>query len=325
MNEERYDVSLPREGGFQAFISKQKIWLNILLFIITSISTFFVGLTWSVSFKYADSLTQDIDFSLVTSILQDPQVIFLSMIYSVVLLGILLSHELGHFLTCRYYNVDATLPFFIPAPTLIGTMGAFIKIKSPITRKKQLFDIGIAGPIAGFLLSVPALAYGLHLSKVVPAVPREGSIIFGEPIILKIIGSMLFKNIPEHVDIILHPVAFAGWVGILVTALNLFPIGQLDGGHIFYAVLGKRSRKFSVLFIAVFVIMGVIFWMGWLIWAVLIYFLGLKHPRIVDEDIPLSQGRKILGLAILIVFILSFIPDPIKGYSLIDVLKTSIF
>ena len=136
---------------------------------------------------------------------------------------------------------------------------------------------------------------------------------------------MLFKNIPEHVDIILHPVAFAGWVGILVTALNLFPIGQLDGGHIFYAVLGKRSRKFSVLFIAVFVIMGVIFWMGWLIWAVLIYFLGLKHPRIVDEDIPLSQGRKILGLAILIVFILSFIPDPIKGYSLIDILKTSIF
>lgn len=302
----------------------RRIWLNIILFIATLFSTFFVGITWSLSFKYADVFSQSPQIDLNVKIFEDPQIISLSIVYAIVLIGILLGHELGHFLACQYYKIDATLPYFIPAPTLIGTLGAFIKIKSPITRKQQLFDIGIAGPLVGFILSVPTLIYGLSLSRAVPAIPREESLIFGEPLILKIIGSMIFKNIPPDFDVILHPVAFAGWVGIFVTALNLFPIGQLDGGHISYALLGPKSRNLAKLFLGIFIFMGIFFWIGWFIWVFIIFLMGLRHPRVVDEETPLSPRRKFLGFVIFIIFILSFIPDPIKGYNgsnLIDLIK----
>jgi len=305
-------------------IPLKRIWLNILLFVVTAFSTFFVGITWSLSYLYADVLSQTPESSLSLKIFEDPQVIALSIIYAVVLLGILLGHELGHFLTCQYYRIQATLPYFIPAPTLIGTLGAFIKIKSPITRKQQLFDIGVAGPLTGFILSVPALIYGLSISKAVPALPREGSYIFGEPLLLKIAGALIFKDVPANFDILLHPVAFAGWVGIFVTALNLFPVGQLDGGHVAYALFGPKSRNLAKVFFAVFLFMGVFFWIGWVIWALLIYFLGLKHPRVVDEATPLSPGRRVVGFVMIGIFILSFIPDPIKVYegtNLLDFLK----
>ncbi len=303
---------------------KRKIWLNIILFVVTVLSTFFVGITWSLSFRYADVITRNSEADLSVKIFEDPQIILLSLIYAVVLIGILLSHELGHFLTCQYYKINATLPYFIPAPTLIGTLGAFIKIKSPITRKQQLFDIGVAGPLTGFILSVPALIYGLSLSKAVPAVPREESLIFGEPLILKIVGSVIFKDVPADFDVILHPVAFAGWVGIFVTALNLFPLGQLDGGHVAYALLGPKSRNLAKLFIGIFIFMGFFFWVGWFIWIFIIMLLGLKHPRVVDESTPLSPRRKLLGFVVFIIFILSFIPDPIKGFdgaNLVDLIK----
>lgn len=303
---------------------RKRIWINVILFVVTVFSTFFVGITWALSFRYADVITQNSQINLGLKILEDPQIISLSIIYAVVLIGILLGHELGHFLTCQYYKIDATLPYFIPAPTLIGTLGAFIKIKSPITRKKQLFDIGVAGPLTGFILSVPTLIYGLSLSKAVPAVPREESLIFGEPLILKIVGSMIFRNVPPDFDVILHPIAFAGWVGIFVTALNLFPVGQLDGGHVSYALLGPKSRNLARLFIGIFIFMGFFFWMGWFLWAFIIVFLGLRHPRVIDEGTPLSPQRKFLGFVMLIIFILSFIPDPIKGYgssNLVDLIK----
>lgn len=303
---------------------RKRIWINVILFVVTVFSTFFVGITWALSFRYADVITQNSQINLGLKILEDPQIISLSIIYAVVLIGILLGHELGHFLTCQYYKIDATLPYFIPAPTLIGTLGAFIKIKSPITRKKQLFDIGVAGPLTGFILSVPTLIYGLSLSKAVPAVPREESLIFGEPLILKIVGSMIFRNVPPDFDVILHPIAFAGWVGIFVTALNLFPVGQLDGGHVSYALLGPKSRNLARLFIGIFIFMGFFFWIGWFLWAFIIVFLGLRHPRVIDEGTPLSPQRKFLGFVMLIIFILSFIPDPIKGYgssNLVDLIK----
>lgn len=302
----------------------RRIWLNIILFIATLFSTFFVGITWSLSFKYADVFSQSPQIDLNVKIFEDPQIISLSIVYAIVLIGILLGHELGHFLACQYYKIDATLPYFIPAPTLIGTLGAFIKIKSPITRKQQLFDIGIAGPLVGFILSVPTLIYGLSLSRAVPAIPREESLIFGEPLILKIVGSMIFKNIPPDFDVILHPVAFAGWVGIFVTALNLFPIGQLDGGHISYALLGPKSRNLAKLFLGIFIFMAIFFWIGWFIWVFIIFLMGLRHPRVIDEETPLSPRRKFLGFVVFIIFILSFIPDPIKGYNgsnLIDLIK----
>lgn len=298
-----------------------KFWLNILLFIITCFSAFFVGLSWSVSYTYSDELTRDSQFVPTPQVFSDPRVIGLSLVYAGVLIVILLGHEMGHYLTCRYYHIEATLPFFIPAPTLIGTLGAFIKIKSPITLKKQLFDIGVSGPLVGFCLSLPALIYGLSLSKIVPSVPRVDTLVFGEPLLLKFISSLMFRNIQAESDLFLHPIGFAGWVGILVTAFNLFPVGQLDGGHVSYALLGQKSKPLARLLIIVFIIMGVFFWIGWIVWALLILLLGLKHPRVIDEGERLSPLRQALGIVVVAIFILSFIPAPLKGYSLLELAK----
>jgi membrane-associated protease RseP (regulator of RpoE activity) len=306
-----------------SFSLTKNIWINILLFVITVFTTLSVGISLSVNYLHTEALVQGSQVPLNLETVMDPQVISLAIIYVVVLLGILLGHEFGHFLTCRYYRIDATLPYFIPAPTLIGTLGAFIKIKSPVTRKKQLFDIGVAGPLTGFILSIPALIYGLSLSKALPpsAAEEQFVIVFGEPLILKILGVFIFKNIPSDYSVFLHPVAFAGWVGILVTSFNLFPVGQLDGGHVSYSLLGEKARHVAGIFLGVFIIMGIFFWIGWFIWALILVFLGWRHPRIVDESIPLSPRRKLLAYLMVVIFILSFITDPIKGYNLFEIMR----
>jgi hypothetical protein len=299
----------------------RKSWLNLLLFLVTCLSAFFVGITWSVSYTYSEQLTGDSQFVLSPQVFTEPTVIRLSLVYAAVLIVILLGHEMGHYLACRYYRIEATLPFFIPAPTLVGTLGAFIKIKSPITRKKQLFDIGVSGPLTGFLLSIPAVVYGLSLSKIVPAIPREDAFVFGEPLLLRLVGGILFRGAAAESDLFIHPIGFAGWVGILVTAFNLFPVGQLDGGHVSYALIGKKSRPLAKLFLGVFIAMGIFFWVGWIVWALIILLLGLKHPRVVDEGERLSTSRRVLGAAVVAIFILSFIPAPVKGYSLLDLVR----
>jgi membrane-associated protease RseP (regulator of RpoE activity) len=301
--------------------TRPRSWVNIVLFVVTCLSAFFVGLSWSVSYIYADQLAANPRFAPPAQAFADPRVIQLSLLYAAVLIVILLGHEMGHYLTCRHYRIEATLPFFIPAPTLIGTLGAFIKIKSPITRKKHLFDIGIAGPLSGFVLSLPALVYGLSQSRIVPSIPREEALVFGEPLLLKLIGGLLFKNAPAGSDLFLHPVGFAGWVGILVTSFNLFPIGQLDGGHISYAFIGQRSKPLAKILLVAFAAMGVFFWVGWIVWALIILLLGMKHPRVADEQEKLSLSRRVLGFVIIAVFALSFSPAPIKGYSLLELAK----
>jgi hypothetical protein len=303
----------------------QRYWLNILLFVITCFSTFFFGLTWSAGYIYSDQLIQNPQFVLGFSAFTDPRIIGLGLVYVAVLLAILLGHEMGHYLACRFYRIDATLPYFIPAPTLIGTLGAFIKIKAPITRRKQLFDIGVAGPLTGFVLALPALIYGLSMSKVVPAIPREEGFVFGDPLILKLIGGLMFRDAPVRSELLLHPIGFAGWVGILVTAFNLFPVGQLDGGHVSYALLGEKSKPLSRLFIGVFIIMGIFFWVGWIVWALVILLLGFKHPQLRGHQESLSSGRRLLAAVMVLIFILSFIPAPIEGYSLLEFVRQWIF
>jgi len=318
------DVSSPLQPRKprRSFFDKKRLWLNGLLFLLTCVSATFVGMSWSVSYTGGGTIDADSGMSSLAGMMKDPHIISLSIIYAAVLLGILLFHEFGHYLACRHYGIDATLPYFIPAPTLIGTMGAFIKIKSPITRKRQLFDIGAAGPLAGFVVSLPALIVGLMLSTPVPPLPREDAILFGEPLLLKMLENIIFRGTPEPFDLVLHPVAFAGWVGILVTALNLFPVGQLDGGHIFYSLFGVKSRMAGRLMLAGFICMGIFFWVGWFVWAVLIAFIGLKHPRVMDEAVPLSPGRKWIGALIVLIFIFSFTPEPVHGYDLLTLIKT---
>ncbi len=298
---------------------RSKTWLNAVLFVLTIASAYIGGLSWGANYVFADQLSSGAAFQ-ATGLMSDPRVMLLGGIYALALMIILTGHELGHYLTCRHYGISATLPYFIPMPNLIGTMGAFIKIKSPIAGKKPLFDIGISGPLAGFVLSVPAVIVGLLLAKTVPALPRDEAIVFGEPLLIKILGS-LFMKAPAGFDMVLHPVGFAGWVGLLVSSCNLFPVGQLDGGHIAYGLLGERGRNLSRIIIPAFVLMGIFFWLGWLLWALIIILLGLKHPMIYDEGADIGKTRKILGAVAIIIFVLSFIPDPVKGFDLFSVLK----
>jgi len=305
-----------------SFFAKDRPWINIVLFVLTLGSAFLVGASWGANYLYGDKISSDLDFQLsLGTVFRDARLIGLSLIYAVVLMAILLAHEMGHYLTCRKYGLSATLPFFVPAPTLIGTLGAFIKIRSPITRKRELFDIGAAGPLAGFLLAVPALVVGLALSRTIPSVTRD-SIAFGEPLIFTLVGRLFIRHAGLGMTILFHPVAFAGWVGMLVTSLNLIPLGQLDGGHIFYAVFGSRSRAATKIVMGLLAVAGVLFWAGWLIWFFILLIMGLRHPRVFDEDAPLGKRRTIIAVLIVGIFILSFIPAPVQGYNIVELVKS---
>ena len=235
--------------------------------------------------------------------------------YSATILAILGCHELGHYIACRYYDVDASLPFFLPVPiTLTGTLGAFIRIREPIPYKRWLFDIGIAGPIAGFLVALPALFIGIALSKVVPLRPEEG-LFLGEPLLLKFASWVFWGSIPDTQTLVLHPVGFAAWFGLLATALNLFPVGQLDGGHISYAVLGKRSTYVTVAMIGVAIVLSYRS-ASWIVWTIMItgmlFAFGVRHPPVLDEDVPLDRRRQILAIVAAVIFALCFTPAPIQ-------------
>ncbi|OGD26025.1 MAG: hypothetical protein A2Y56_10995 [Candidatus Aminicenantes bacterium RBG_13_63_10] len=303
----------------ESFFARKRPWVNGLLFVLTVASTYFVGLTQSAAYILIDRGGPGADLALTPSILADPAVVSLSLLYVVVLMAILLGHEMGHYLACRRYGIDSTLPYFLPFPNMIGTLGAFIRIRSPIRRKQELFDIGAAGPLAGFLLALPALAYGLSRSRVTVEAGGEGWLSLGDPLLLKLLAELFSPD--SSAAILLHPVAFAGWVGTLVTAFNLFPIGQLDGGHVVYALFGRRARLVAILALVAFVLLGIFFWAGWFVWAVLILVVGLKHPPIWDEHAALSSSRKFLAAALVLVFVLSFIPDPIKDFSLLDLIR----
>ena len=236
--------------------------------------------------------------------------------FSFTILLILGCHEFGHYYYAMKHNVDATLPYFIPAPPflfLIGTFGAFIKIKSPIYKRDALLQIGAAGPIAGFIVAVPALIIGLLLSTVVDVNTGEVGIILGDSILMKILTSVIYPGLPAGKDILLHPVAFAGWIGLLVTMLNLLPIGQLDGGHIAYAILGKKHD--IVAKIAFLSLIPLSFLSpNWLVWGILILVImrTTKHPPVQDILSPLSKENRTIGYVCLAIFILCFIPAPFQ-------------
>jgi membrane-associated protease RseP (regulator of RpoE activity) len=214
------------------------------------------------------------------------------------------------------HNVDATLPYFIPAPPflfLIGTFGAFIKIKSPIYRRDALLQIGAAGPIAGFIIAVPALIIGLMLSTVVAVDSAQVGIILGDSILMKLLTVIIHPGLPENMDILLHPMAFAGWIGLLVTMLNLLPIGQLDGGHIAYAMLGKKHKTLAKAAFLALIPLSFLS-LNWLIWGILILVImrTTNHPPIQDIQTPLSKQNKNIGYICLLIFLLCFIPAPFQ-------------
>jgi len=231
--------------------------------------------------------------------------------FSVTLMAILGIHELGHYFLSRKHGTNATLPYFMPSPILPGTFGAFIKIKSPIQNRRMLLDIGAAGPIAGFVIAIIAIAIGLDISEV-RKVADEGVVYkLGEPLIFTLISRLIIGKIPEGFDIYVSSVAFAGWFGIFVTGLNLLPIGQLDGGHVLYALIGKKHKIIArIAFFALFPL--AYFWIGWLFLAFLALIVSLNHPPPVDEEIQLDLKRKIIGFACIVIFILSFTFVPLS-------------
>ena len=243
-------------------------------------------------------------------------VIKLGLWYSVPALAILGAHEFGHYGYCRKYNVDASLPYFLPAPVLTGTLGAVIRIKEPFPSKRALFDIGIAGPIAGFIVLLPFLYYGIGWSQLVPKATATG-IPLGEPLLLKAVSWWHFGTLGPETEVVLHPMAFAAWFGTIATALNLLPFGQLDGGHIAYAALGKRSSWVSIGTLAV--VIGLAFVTpSWVLWAVVLtamaYLVGFAHPRIYDEHEPLDAPRIALAFFALLMFVVCFTPFPIQAF-----------
>jgi membrane-associated protease RseP (regulator of RpoE activity) len=289
-------------------------WRHILLFLMTVATTTLVGADHFRSF-YLDFGSRGAD-------LPTWQFVVNGLWYSGSILAILGAHEFGHYFACRYYRVEASLPYFLPAPLpLTGTLGAFIRIRQTIPGKRELFDIGIAGPIAGFLVAIPVLLVGMSLSRVTPLPPdTQGFVELGEPLLFKAISYLFYGTPPDGYSINMHPMAFAAWFGLLATALNLFPIGQLDGGHISYAVLGRASTFVTLATVAALI--GLTFVSSsWLVWTVLTVVMlvafGPRHPRTIDEDIPLDRSRLWLAFAALVMFIVCFTPAPIEPFDLV--------
>lgn len=233
--------------------------------------------------------------------------------FALPLMLILGVHEMAHYYAAKRHGIAASLPFFIPVPPIfippLGTMGAFISIREPIPNKKALLDIGISGPIAGFLMAIPITAIGLHLSSSLTMPVSDavsgGTMMIGESIFFQAVRSML--ALPENIS--LHPLAFAGWVGIFVTALNLLPAGQLDGGHVARALLGDKARFASYAAFGLMLILGLWF-NGWIVFAMLIMLLGLRHPPPLNDVTKLDNKRKVLGAATALILVLCFVPIP---------------
>jgi membrane-associated protease RseP (regulator of RpoE activity) len=296
-------------------VPTRKEWvLSFFLLAVTSFSMTFAGLFY---------VFDNMDFAdFFRIVLSKPALLLYGLPYSIPLIAILLAHEMGHFMACRHYGLRCTPPYFIPVPiSITGTLGAFIKIKSPFRNKRALFDVGIAGPLAGFLVSICVLCVGISLSEVVPKGPPEsGMLLFGEPLIFRAVSAMIHHYDPSAYELVAHPTAMAGWFGLLVTSLNLFPAWQLDGGHIAYAVFGpKFQKKLSVAALVLLVLIGLSSLPdppSYAVFGIFVFILSYRqkfyHPVTARDWEPLGTGRRILAVAALIVLILCFTPVPVS-------------
>lgn len=284
------ETDLPVQTGER----KKFPFLHLLLLVVTLISTMLAG-----------ALQEGVN-----PVVQ-PHLIYKGLPFSLTLMLILGTHEIGHYIASKKNGVIATLPYFIPAPSLVGTFGAFIKMKSPIPNRKALLKIGVSGPIAGFSIALPATIVGLWLSEVREPSQMKGGISLGSSLLLSFLTKTILGVTDDTADILIHPVAFAGWIGLFVTALNLLPMGQLDGGHITYSLFKKWHNYLSWFFFISLIPLGFL-WEGWLFWIAAVFVFGLRHPQLVDETTPLDKGDKILGVIAIVIFIITFIPIPFK-------------
>ncbi|MGA1864132.1 MAG: site-2 protease family protein [bacterium] len=310
----KFTLSLQDIVTYQAAAKEEKFGLHILLFFITFLSSLCAGLALKLNIL-------DIVI-LVKVIIKDPLKIWMGWPFAIPLMMILMAHEMGHYIFALKYKIRATLPYFIPFPNIIGTMGAVIKMKSRIPDRKALMDIGMAGPLAGAFLAIPVTIIGLKLSTITTVTASSnltGVYMLGDSLLFKFLTWIVHGSLPPNGNVIIHPMAFAGWVGLLVTFMNLFPASQLDGGHISYALFGPVHKTIGKITCFVFAIMGLFYW-PWFIWMLFVFFIGLGHPPPVNDIEPIGTKRRILGILCLVLFVLTCIPRPFYG----DELPTSL-
>jgi len=280
-------------------------WTNILLFMGTLITMFFAPLMWRL----------DVDVLLnpgaIMEYLSRPGAIRESVEFTVALISILLFHEFGHYLAGRRRGVFMSLPYFIPAPNIAGTFGAVIKSRSPITNRRDLIEVGATGPVAGFVIAVIAIAIGFANANLME-LNTAGGWSLGESLLIRFIGWLIIGPIPDGYAVELSPIIFAGWVGLLVTMLNLLPLGQLDGGHIVYGLFGRVQHRLSKLFFALMIGLG-FWWAGWWFFGLLVFLFGIKHPPTVNDTMKVPRSARILGYIAIVIFIISFVPVPFSG------------
>jgi membrane-associated protease RseP (regulator of RpoE activity) len=248
----------------------------------------------------------------VAAVWGSPELLKIGLTFSACALFILLCHEMGHYVACRIYGIPCTPPFFLPVPLNFGTFGAFIRIKAPIQSKRQLFDVGIAGPIAGFVALIPFLLYGIAKSQPVlhAGTGKTGLLLPGRCLAIQLAVWLFHGRLAMGTLLNLHPIALAAWLGLLATSLNLLPLGQLDGGHILYAATGRLQRRLAFPFWLALALLG-FYWPGWLLWCVIVLVIGLRHPPVHDESLPLDRKRQALAWLALVMFVLSFMPVPL--------------
>jgi membrane-associated protease RseP (regulator of RpoE activity) len=300
-----YFRAIPRRPARKTLI------VACLLFLLTLCTCLVAGTQFAVAYAHNEAVSFDEFVHAFTLIYRHPFALASGLPFAITLLAILLTHELAHFFACRHHQIHSSYPFFIPFPSLIGTLGAFILIRSPIRTTRALFDVGASGPLAGFVVAVPALIFGVLHAKFVPGIadPSHASVVLGTPLILHLLAGILHPGIGAG-NLLLHPVGRAAWVGLFATSLNLLPAAQLDGGHILRSLSPRIHRYFSLALPLILLFLGYRFWPGWYIWGVLL--LGIRFFRFLPiyDSVSLDSARRFAALLTLLVFVLCFMPSP---------------
>jgi membrane-associated protease RseP (regulator of RpoE activity) len=308
----RRQAPAPYYQAVRAHPSVRSLFLAVGLFFLTLLTSLVAGAHFAAAYAHNQAASLDDLLRTFPVAYHHPSTLLSGLPFAVTLLTILLAHELGHYFACRHHHIHSSYPFFIPAPTLIGTFGAFILIRSPIRSSRALFDVGASGPLVGFLFALPPLAYGVLHARVIPslALDPNADVVFGVPLILKLMTAIIQPNAHAS-DLLLHPVGRAAWVGLFATALNLLPVGQLDGGHIVRSVSPRAHRWISLLLPLALVPLGIFLWRGWLIWAVILLCLRFFRMAPIYDPIPLDPNRRFGAFFAFVVFILCFMASPL--------------
>jgi membrane-associated protease RseP (regulator of RpoE activity) len=288
------------------------LFLAFALFFLTLITCLVAGTQFAVAYAHGEALSFDELLHAFTLLYRHPAALVSGLPFALTLLAILLMHELAHFFACRHHHIHSSYPFFIPFPTLIGTLGAFILIRSPIRTNRALFDVGASGPLVGFVVALPALIFGVLHAKFVPGLAdlRHAELVLGTPLLLRIVSAVLHPGVPVG-NLLLDPVGRAAWVGLFATSLNLLPAAQLDGGHILRS-LSPRLHRYSswLLPVGLILLAAFRFWPGWYIWGGLLIVIRFFRFIPIYDEIPLNPGRRLAAALTLVVFLLCFMPSP---------------